>query len=63
MTGMKVSSQIKCDKIATLDRRIVIGELGSIPETIQNEVDMRLRMVLNLGPRKILGSSEGGRKR
>jgi len=47
-TGLKVSSVIKCDKIATLDKRIVIGELGCIQKTIQGEVDNRLRAVLDL---------------
>ena len=51
-TGLKVSSVIKCDKIATLDKRIVIGELGHIQKTIQKEVDARLRAVLNLGMSK-----------
>ncbi len=48
VTGLKVSSVIKCDKIATLDKRIVIGELGHIPKTLQKEIDSRLRAVLYL---------------
>lgn len=62
MTGLKVSSQIKCDKIATLDRRIAIGELGAIPVSIQKEVDVRLRAVLSLGSKKTLIPSGGGRR-
>ena len=47
-TGLKVSSVIKCDKIATLDRGIMIGELGHLPAVFQKDVDARLREVLGL---------------
>ncbi len=62
-TGLKVPSVIKCDKIATLDRRIIIGEMGHITEAIQKEIDARLCVALRLNPMKTRGSSAGGRKR
>lgn len=62
-TGLKVSSAIKCDKIATLDKRIVIGEIGHLSESLWKEIDARLRIVLDLDVKKIRGSSGGGLKR
>lgn len=32
-TGLKVPSQVRFDKIATLDRRVVLGQLGRISPT------------------------------
>ena len=48
MTGLKKSSVIRCDKIATLDRRIVLGELGTLPPTLMKQVNVGLRRVLGL---------------
>ncbi len=47
-TGLKVSSIIKCQKIATLDRRIVLGELGELHANDQKEVDKKIRLALGL---------------
>lgn len=33
-TGLKVPSVVRLDKIATLDRRIILGELGRVPKKI-----------------------------
>ena len=62
-TGLKVSSVVRCDKIATLDKHIVIGELGTLSKTLQHEIDQRLKYVLGLEPITTLRSSAGGRKR
>jgi len=47
-TGLKQSSVIKCAKIATLDTGIVIGALGAVPLDIQEQVDQKLRAVLEV---------------
>ena len=47
-TGLKVSSIIRCDKLATLDRRIIIGVLGRLPSSCLRRVDDALRFVLGL---------------
>lgn len=62
-TGLKVSSVVRCDKIATLDKRIVLGELGVLSKTPQHEVDKRLRHALGLEPMTTRGSSAGGWRR
>ncbi len=46
--GLKVTSKIVCSKIATLDAKIVLGELGTVSNTIQNQMDTELRKVLGL---------------
>ena len=37
MTGLKVDSVIKLDKIATLSKSLIIGELGEIGSSIKDE--------------------------
>jgi mRNA interferase MazF len=46
--GLKIASHIVCSKIATLDAKTVLGELGSISSTTQQSVDTELRKVLGL---------------
>lgn len=48
LTGLKVASVIKCNKLATLDRRIVLGELGFLSPADLKEVDEALRLALGL---------------
>lgn len=47
-TGLKGDSIIRCEKLATLDRRIVIGILGRLPDTSLCHVDDALRFTLGL---------------
>jgi mRNA interferase MazF len=47
-TGLKVPSIVKCDKFATVQRRIILGELGQLSPTLLRELDQRLRHALNL---------------
>ena len=48
-TGLKVSSKIICNKVATLDRRIILGEIGIMSDKQMVEVDKRLNRALGLG--------------
>ena len=45
---LKADSSIKCSKIATLDRKIVIGKLGTIENSQIKEVDAALKKILRL---------------
>ena len=47
-SGLKVPSVIKCDKLATVDRQVILGELGVLSPTLLNELDRRLRLALEL---------------
>ena len=47
-TGLKVSSIIKCDKLTTVQRRIILGELGQLSAIFLRDLDQRLRHALNL---------------
>src|SRR3990167_4660766 len=44
-TGLKVASIIRIDKIATLDKRIVLGEIGSLPKSLWQNVCTGLKQV------------------
>ncbi len=47
-TGLKVPSIIRCDKIATLDKKIILGELGFLAFDLYKEIEKRLRYVFGL---------------
>ncbi len=47
-TGLKVPSIIKCDKLATVQRRIILGELGRLSASLLWELDQGPRHALNL---------------
>lgn len=46
--GLKVSSKVVCSKIATVDAKIVLGELGMVSDSELNQIDQELRKVLAL---------------
>src|SRR3990167_5871207 len=46
--GLKQASVIKCAKIATLDKAIVVGTLGIVPSDLQRQVDQKLRAILSI---------------
>lgn len=46
--GLKLSSLIKCTKIATLDKKIVLGELGRVSPAIQKKIDQTLKRILHV---------------
>ena len=48
INGLKKDSLIKCSKIATLDKKILIGELGQLSFSIMKKVDIHLKKILNL---------------
>ena len=47
-TGLKVNSTIYLDKIATIDKKLIIGELGQIPDEIKLEVNERIKKLYTL---------------
>lgn len=46
--GIKVSSVIVCDKIATLDKKTILGLIGTLDANLQSLVDKALCTVLGL---------------
>jgi mRNA interferase MazF len=46
--GLKVTSLVKCTKLATLDTKTVLGELGVLEKQIHNRVDRALLEYLGL---------------
>ena len=47
-SGLQKNSVIKLDKLATLNKAIFSGELGSKSETTLSEIDKRLKIALAL---------------
>ena len=48
VTGLKKVSVVRCHKIATLDKRIILGEIGHVPTAQMKTVSIALRTVLHL---------------
>lgn len=46
--GIKVDSTLKVSKIATLQKRIVIGELGRLEQSAINDVDTILKKLFEI---------------
>ncbi len=47
-TGLKVDSIITVSKIATLDRKMILGELGSLSSDIISELDKKLKIFFGI---------------
>lgn len=47
-TGLKATSTIRCDKLATLDKTIVLGEVGSLSKALIAQMDSALCHALAL---------------
>lgn len=46
--GLKKTSLIRLSKLATIDKELVIGKLGTLPTNILSEVDNSLVKIFNL---------------
>lgn len=47
-TGLKVNSVIKTDKVATLLKDSILGELGELDKELKKEVNQRLKKIFEL---------------
>jgi len=48
INGLRVDSIIKCAKIATLDKKMILGEIGILEKAVMAKVDLALKKVLGL---------------
>jgi mRNA interferase MazF len=46
--GLKIPSQVVCAKLATLDTKIILGELGALATSDLTLVDNKIRKILKL---------------
>jgi mRNA interferase MazF len=46
--GLKISSRALCAKIATLETKIVLGELGVVSDSVKQKIDTELRAVFGI---------------
>ncbi len=47
-TGLKVDSVIKLDKIATILKELIVGELGEIDENLRKEINEKLAKIFRI---------------
>ncbi|MBX7045952.1 MAG: type II toxin-antitoxin system PemK/MazF family toxin [Ignavibacteria bacterium] len=47
-SGLKVSSLIKTNKIATVDKGIILGKLGELDSELLNKLDFNLKKIFDL---------------
>ena len=47
-TGLKVDSVIKLDKIATVLKDLIVGELGELDEDLRGEVNHKLKRIMEI---------------
>ena len=47
-TGLKIESFIRVDKIAALHENLISGAIGKISSMIQEEINLKLKMLFNL---------------
>jgi mRNA interferase MazF len=48
LTGLKVSSLVKCEKLLTVEKSVIIGEFGTVPREILLMLDEKLKNILEL---------------
>ncbi len=48
LTGLKVDSVVKLDKIATLSKNLIIGEIGEVGKAIREEINEKLCKILKI---------------
>jgi len=48
VAGLKVDSVIKLDKIATILKDLIVGELGELDEDIKKEVNGKLKRIMQI---------------
>lgn len=46
--GLKADSVLRCDKLATLDRRVVLGEIGQLSGPLLSKANRALSFALGL---------------
>lgn len=48
LTGLKKDSVFKMDKLATIEKAIIVGELGEASKTLQEKLDAKSKIALSL---------------
>ena len=48
LTGLKLTSTIKLDKIATISKELIVGEIGEIGPKLRKELNRKIAEIYNL---------------
>lgn len=46
--GLKADSVVKLDKVATVLKNLIVGELGELDEDLKQEVNQKLRRIMKI---------------
>jgi len=46
VTGLKKTSVFKINKVVTIKRSKILRRLGNVPQSVQNELDIKLKIAL-----------------
>ena len=47
-TGLKTDSVIKIGKLATLDKKIILGEMGEVSIEIEREINKKIKILFGI---------------
>ena len=47
-TGLKVDSAVKLDKVATVLKELIVGELGTLDDEVRQEINQKLRKIMRI---------------
>ncbi len=47
-TGLKKESLLKLNKLTTLNRKMIVGKIGSLPKELMSQVDSNLRCLFKI---------------
>ena len=48
LTGLKISSVIRLDKVATVLKDLIVGEIGELGKELKKEVNLKLQKIYRL---------------
>ncbi len=48
LTGLKTNSIIRVQKLATLNKQVVLGELGTLPSVVVKKIDQKLKVLFGI---------------
>ena len=48
LTGLKTNSLVRVQKLATLNKQVVLGELGTLPPAMVKKIDQKLKVLFGI---------------
>lgn len=48
LTGLKTNSIIRVQKLATLNKQVILGEIGTLPPAVVKKIDQKLKVLFGI---------------